>query len=127
MKFVIFKLGPVFHPVLFPDHVCHDSVQMADATVVSAGFFYLGQGGVQIPETKSESLGIGPEIDRDSDLIVASLANMGMYAFLCQDCDAEAEHMERIAKDCGFGATGPCEGCLAGGLCDADIHHAHHL
>jgi hypothetical protein len=40
--------------------------------------------------------------------------------------DSEAEHIERIAKDCGYGATGPCDGCLAGGLCDADTHKAFH-
>lgn len=82
MKYVIFKFGPMFHPALFPDHVSHDSVMMQGCEADSAGFFHLGKKGVEVSSSRSESLDLGPKIKRDENLIIASLANMGMYAFM---------------------------------------------
>ena len=35
-------------------------------------------------------------------------------------------HIEKLAADCGYD-DGPCDGCLAGGLCDCDLADAHPL
>ena len=35
-------------------------------------------------------------------------------------------HIEKLAAECGYD-DGPCDGCLAGGLCDCDIIDAHPL
>jgi len=82
MKYIVFKFGPMLHPALFPDHVSHDSVKMDGCEADSAGFFYLDVSGVKVMEKKSESLDLGPKIKRDENLIIASLSNMGMYAFM---------------------------------------------
>ena len=82
MKYIIFKQKDMMLPVVIPDHVTHASVKIENAELHSAGFFLLGtEDIVTILPGKSDSLGIGPK-DGDRKLILAALANCGMYAFI---------------------------------------------
>lgn len=84
MKYVVFeqeKTG-LKMPVLFPDHVTHSTVKIEGMKVVSAGFCLIGGDEiVTIPLKISDSLNIGPA-KADKGLIVATLCNAGVYAFL---------------------------------------------
>lgn len=82
MKYIIFKQRNMMLPVIIPDHITHADVKVEGAVPYSAGFFLLGtEDIVTIAPAKSDSLGIGPK-DGDRELIIAALANCGMYAFM---------------------------------------------
>lgn len=84
MKYVVFeqeKTG-LKMPVLFADHITHSSVKIEGAKVVSAGFCLIGtEETISVGTGKSDSLNIGPA-QGDRELIIATLCNAGMYAFL---------------------------------------------
>jgi len=84
MKYVVFEQEGtgLKMPVLFPDHVTHSMVNIEGMKIVSAGFCLIsGDEIVTIPSDISDSLNIGPA-KGDKELIVATLCNAGVYAFL---------------------------------------------
>jgi len=68
-------------PVIFPEHVTHSTVKIDDCVADSAGFFAI-KNGITILDEGSESLKLSPNKERDEQLIVATLMNMGIYAFV---------------------------------------------
>lgn len=85
MKYVIFKRNTMFCPVIIPEHITHSQVKLEGCLVHSAGFFYIGgnepEDIVTVLPDSSDSLGIGPKIG-DKELLVATLAGFGVYAFM---------------------------------------------
>lgn len=84
MKYVVFEQEGtgLKMPVLFPDHVTHSMVNIEGMKIVSAGFCLIsGDEIVTILSDISDSLNIGPA-KGDKELIVATLCNAGVYAFL---------------------------------------------
>lgn len=84
MKYVVFEQEGtgLKMPVLFPNHVTHSQVEISGMKVVSAGFCFIGGDEiVTISSDVSDSLNIGPA-KGDKELIIATLCNAGVYAFL---------------------------------------------
>lgn len=83
MKYVVFEYENtgLKMPVIFPDHVTHADVKINNAKPVSAGFALLGTEEVVTVTGDSESLGIAAA-NGDRELLIATLANAGMYAFM---------------------------------------------
>lgn len=83
MKYIVFeyeKTG-LKMPVIFPDHVTHAEVKIGGAKPISAGFALIGTEEIVTVTGDSESLGIA-SANGDRELIIATLANAGMYAFI---------------------------------------------
>lgn len=87
MKYVIFKRKSVIVPIVLPEHATHADVTLKGYRVHSAGFFYIGgekpEDIVTVLPDISDSLGIGPKPE-DKQLLIATLAGYGMYAFMNQ-------------------------------------------
>lgn len=84
MKYVVFEQERtgLKMPVLFPDHITHSSVKIEGTKAISAGFCLIGSNGIiTILSNKSDSLNLGPA-QGDKGLLIATLCNAGMYAFL---------------------------------------------
>lgn len=84
MKYIIFEeeRTGIFSPVLFPEHVTHSDIKIIGTKPISAGFCILGgEDIISILPEISDSLQIGPG-ENDKRLIIATLANSGMYDFL---------------------------------------------
>lgn len=83
MKYVVFKKRTLLIPVIVPECETHSSVSVEGGEPVSAGFFSIGTlGEINISDTESESLKLGPDKQRDARLLAALLLNMGIYSFL---------------------------------------------
>lgn len=85
MKYVVFKQGNLFIPVIVPDCATHCHVRILNAKPVSAGFFTIHDGEVYISNLPSESLNLGPDRLRDIKLLKDLINNSGMYAFVSYD------------------------------------------
>ena len=69
MKYVMFKQGPLYMPIIFPDHVTHSQVKVDGAVPDSAGFMRIGfESKIVTVYGRSESLNIGRK-DHDQQLL----------------------------------------------------------
>lgn len=83
MKYVMFQHKRVMMPVLLPDHIPHNAVELnlSDTKIVSAGF-YSEIDGVWKAHGKSTSLGIKSKPRRDTNYLDAARLNCGTMHFL---------------------------------------------
>ena len=87
MKYVVFKRGSLYLPVIVPEHVTHSEISIEGATPVSAGFCHTDR--LVIPtvsEEGSESLNLNPA-SNDTLLLTAALCNGTISFFLDHDHD----------------------------------------
>ena len=104
LKYIIFKEGKLVFPILFPEHCVHSSFLMATAfdkatgkpiisdkgppaQIMSAGFCYIDEDGLQIEDRPSVSLGIGPNHKVDRQILERAMAGMGTSFFLIDEED----------------------------------------
>ena len=83
MKYVVFKTGNTFLPVIFPEHIAHSQVKCEDAVAVSAGFLSMTTGLVEMGR-KSISLQLMPA-PIDQALVAKALMDLGTASFLDMD------------------------------------------
>ncbi|MEA4916306.1 hypothetical protein [Proteiniphilum sp.] len=82
MKYIIFedeKTG-LIEPVIFGKHTTHAQIKIDRAKPISAGFFYIEKGEIQV-YGESESLGLKTHFS-DKDYIAKVLLNMGTAHFI---------------------------------------------
>lgn len=99
MKYVIFKRGSLFLPVIIPEHVTHSEVRIEGAIPVSAGFCHTDEFVIPVVGKEgSDSLNLNPA-PGDTSLLTAVLCN-GTMSFFLDTNEIERNHDEgRLEKD----------------------------
>lgn len=97
MKYVVFKVGNIYAPIVFPDHVAHSQMAIKALGVkpVSAGFCYPvftpgNNIAVTVSPIGSESLGLEPHY-LDATILTRMVNNFPMSLFLVDALDIEPE------------------------------------
>lgn len=69
-------------PIMFPGHITHSQITIADAEPVSAGFFHIKDKEIVIQDGTSESLKLGPNKEQDKLLLEFAFKSMPMSFYL---------------------------------------------
>ena len=86
MKYIIFKHGTLFHPVLFSNHTTHSQVKLEGATPISAGFVSFSET-LRLPKCygNSTSLKLESRGELDEEIISRFQLNSGTSSFIDYD------------------------------------------
>ncbi len=82
MKYIIFKQGTLFHPIVFAEHTSHCDVILKNAKPISAGFVKFNLAGVEEVYGESKSLNLKNRGQEDMQLLQRMYLDLGTMLFL---------------------------------------------
>ena len=82
MKYIIFKQGNLFYPIVFAEHTSHCDVILKNAKPISAGFVKFNLEGVEKVYGESQSLNLKNRGEEDVQLLQRMYLELGTMLFM---------------------------------------------